>query len=440
MKLKRQLVIVSTIIFLTPFIVGLPIYRSFETYQTAKLDEKQSIHMASLIYTKRLIADDYIMDKSERASSQWYKLQDDLEALVESNTMSIHSEEEATLLTQINRGLSASRKTFDQLTMQEMTQTEEESERERISFLANQLTVTAQETIQATQRLYTINQEASNQAFQQIITILGSAVLFYLLIVLGCFYLMWLTAGKLELIDRMKSEFISLASHQLKTPITSMRWYSEILLNQFGGSLKGEQREYLETVYKSVLHMNDLVNTLLNISRIESGRLMVRPKKTDIPTLINDLIKELQPKFTERNAKFVLDLEHSLPIMMVDQGLLRQIYINLLTNAIKYSPEGKTVTLTVKSENGSLVSIVRDEGYGIPTKDYGRVFEKFYRGENILKKGSEGTGLGLYLIKTIITSFGGKIWFKSQEGSGTTFTFTVPMAGMKEKVGVVGLS
>lgn len=242
-------------------------------------------------------------------------------------------------------------------------------------------------------------------------------------------------------VDRMKSEFISLASHQLKTPLTAMRWYSELLLDDQAGGLNKTQREYVTTIHTANQHMGDLVNTLLNISRIESGRLMISPQDTDIAKLVTEIISEVKPKLSEKKQKLELTIDRNIPSMLVDPSLLRQIYLNLLTNASKYSPEKTVIKLDLAVDDGQLVSSVTDSGYGIPKAEQHRVFQKFYRGENIIKKeSSEGTGLGLYLIKMIIDSFGGTISFKSKVNQGTTFKFTVPLSGMKSKTGEVGLS
>lgn len=440
MKLKKQLIAIAITIVLLPLGLSVPIYRAFTEYTTASDDVEESSLITSKIYTRRLIADDYIADKSERAIVQWYSLQDDLEQKLMSDAIRVHSEEERVLLSQIQKNLAASRSIFGRLLALDSSEANSENTASQEQFISDQLTVTAQETIQDVQDLYTLNRNSADDAFQTIVYLLLSASVFYLVILALCFYILWRNAGILEKIDKMKSEFISLASHQLKTPLTSMRWYSELLMHDYGGSLNKEQTEYLATIYRSVLNMNDLVNTLLNISRIESGRIMIRPKLTDISELIDGVIHELLPKATEKKQKLIVNIDRDVPKCMVDEGLLRQIYLNLLSNAVKYSPEARDITVSVKRSGNSLLTSVADKGYGIPRKDRDRVFQKFYRGENIQKIGEDGTGLGLYLIKTIIDTFGGTIWFDTTEGAGTTFYFTVPLTGMKEKKGEVGLS
>lgn len=241
-------------------------------------------------------------------------------------------------------------------------------------------------------------------------------------------------------VDRMKSEFISIASHQLKSPLTAMRWHSELLLDNYGGELSQEQKDSVEAIQQSNIHMIDLVNTLLNVSRIESGRMIIEPVPTNLKELIEGVIEEVQQKILEKKQTLTIDIAKNIPELMIDPKLMRQVYLNLLTNANKYTPNGGTITLKVVLEKDQVLTSITDTGAGIPEADKKRVFQKFYRGENILKSGNEGTGLGLYLVKIIMEASGCNIWFDSTEGKGTTFYFTIPLAGIKAHKGEVQLS
>ncbi|MFZ2310129.1 MAG: ATP-binding protein, partial [Patescibacteria group bacterium] len=238
-----------------------------------------------------------------------------------------------------------------------------------------------------------------------------------------------------KMVDAAKTEFVSLASHQLRTPLSSINWYAEMLLAGDGGPLNDEQKNFVEEIYTGNQRMVDLVNSLLNVSRLELGTFAVDPEPTDIIATAQSVLNELKPGVISK--ELIVDFKHDqeIPIIQADPKLIRIIFQNLLSNAIKYTPTKGTVSLKVDKDTKNLLIEVADTGYGIPQKDQARIFEKLFRAENVREKDTEGTGLGLYIVKSIINHAGGKITFKSEENKGTTFSLEIPLSGMKKKKG-----
>lgn len=242
-------------------------------------------------------------------------------------------------------------------------------------------------------------------------------------------------------IDRVKTEFVSLASHQLRTPLTSIKWYVEMLQAGDVGELNDKQKEYLSEVYNGSLRTITLINDLLNISRLEEGRITIRPVPTNLTAFIHDVRKEVEMKIQDTGCEVVLDVPEDGEIVSIDKDLLRQVLVNFLVNAIVYSSVDKQgkVTLSYTATPDNYRISVTDNGIGIPQEVQHRIFEKFFRADNARKIIADGNGLGLYLAKQIMETAGGTIGFTSEVGKGSTFHITIPRVGMKAKEGEVGL-
>lgn len=241
-----------------------------------------------------------------------------------------------------------------------------------------------------------------------------------------------------KVVEKAKTEFVSLASHQLRTPLTAIQWYIELLLR--GVSVTNEQRRDLEKVSLRARRMSRLVTDLLNVTRLDTGRLKVDPVSTDLVEFVNSVIDELLPFAQQRECTVTFHRESGDPVSMpVDRTLLRQVLHNLLTNAVKYSRPGVGSRVWVeleKNEAGNFVISVQDNGMGVPEDVRSRVFDKFFRASNAVAQETEGTGLGLYVAKKVMKAAGGNIWFESKEGRGTTFFVEIPREGMREKDGL----
>lgn len=246
-------------------------------------------------------------------------------------------------------------------------------------------------------------------------------------------------------VERMKTEFLALASHQIRTPLTALKLFVEMLVNEEVGPVNKKQRDYLENIQISTERMIKLINDLLNISRLESGRLAVKPIKTNLTDFIEQLIAEFEPLAKSHNCGLVFDKpKNQVFELAIDQTLMRQIIHNLITNAIQYAPAKRSDIVVSLSQdiksNGVLIS-VKDAGIGIPKNDQKHIFEKFFRADNARKASTDGFGLGLYISKTILKMVNGRIWFESAgAGKGSVFHILLPKQGMKTKQGERGLA
>ncbi len=237
-------------------------------------------------------------------------------------------------------------------------------------------------------------------------------------------------------IDKAKTEFVSLASHQLRTPLSTVNWYAEMLLAGDVGELNEKQKKYLDEVYRSNQRMVELVNALLDVSSLELGTFIVEPEPTDIIKLTQSVIDEQKPQIDARKITFSFSFEKNIGVMQADPKHLRMVVQNILSNAVKYTPEGGEINVSISLvEKGSILLKIIDNGYGIPKNQEDKIFTKLFRADNVRDKDTDGTGLGLYIVKSIVENSGGKIWFKSlgEGDKGTTFYVTLPLLGAKKR-------
>lgn len=226
-------------------------------------------------------------------------------------------------------------------------------------------------------------------------------------------------------IDQMKSEFVSVASHQLRTPLTGIKWFAELLMKT---KINKDAKDYVKQISISNERMVRLVDDLLNVSRIETGRKFdIVLKDTDLVPLVKGVIDEQKSSADERHVTIscATDAPKEL-IMHVDELKMRQAVQNLISNAIKYSKENGNIVVGCEHKPDEIVFSVKDNGIGIPKKQQGQIFNKFFRAENVFTVHTDGTGLGLYIVKAIVEAHGGKVWFESEENVGTTFYFSLP--------------
>lgn len=227
--------------------------------------------------------------------------------------------------------------------------------------------------------------------------------------------------------NQIKSDFISIASHQLRTPLSSLRWTLEFLLNGNAGELNPKHKHYLETLHQENAHMIRLVNNLLDVSRIEAGLVNFMKSPVSIKEITEEALNDLGEYIKSREIKVELQAQDNLPIISGDKEKIKMSIQNLVDNAIKYSLLGKKIIVKIIKENRFLKFSVQDAGLGIPHDAQKNIFQKFYRAENTRKHSVNGSGLGLFIAKSNIEAMRGKIGFASQENHGSCFWFKLPI-------------
>jgi len=244
-------------------------------------------------------------------------------------------------------------------------------------------------------------------------------------------------------VDKAKTEFVSIASHQFRTPLSSMSWYIEMLLAGDAGKINEEQKKYLEEISIGNKRMVNLVDDLLSVSRLDMGEFVLDISQFNLINMLESVLKELSPQILRKKLVIEKMCDENLPQFLADEKLMRMIFQNLLSNAVKYTPAGGTIKVNLLKvgkgkkfggktmEEESLAFSVSDPGVGIPTYQQGKVFSKLFRADNIKESEPEGTGLGLYVVKSVADQSGGFVWFKSEENKGSIFYVSFPITGMK---------
>jgi PAS domain S-box-containing protein len=229
---------------------------------------------------------------------------------------------------------------------------------------------------------------------------------------------------KVEDLSRLKDEFLSIASHELRTPVTSIKGYTQLAKMLIKEGDLNTSEEYLDIALDQIDRMSRLILELLDVSRIETGRLEIRREPIAWSHFVRDVVHRHHTAVSDR--RFHVSVPDDAKLVVGDRDRLEQVLGNLLENAVKYSPDGSDVTVTVDDRGDSFVTAVCDRGMGIPADEIGNVFERFHRGRQVSSTNYGGLGLGLYITKQIVERHGGSIWVDSKEGQGTTFYFSLP--------------
>jgi len=227
--------------------------------------------------------------------------------------------------------------------------------------------------------------------------------------------------------NKIKSEFVSIVSHQLRTPLSNLGWAIEVLMSGKLGKTDRQQFEYFVILRENIVRMNELIKDLLMVSRIQTQTLFFSEKEFSLVELVQDLIEEFKIIAQASNVNLIFDRPQNIPLVFADQFKIRQVVQNLLDNAIRYTQNKGEVKINIESQNNRVYLEIQDNGVGIPKDDQKHIFQRFFRADNAMKYQTQGSGLGLYIAKSIIDKSGGKIGFTSRQDQGSTFWFTIPI-------------
>jgi signal transduction histidine kinase len=233
---------------------------------------------------------------------------------------------------------------------------------------------------------------------------------------------------QLEAASRHKSEFLANMSHELRTPLNAIIGFSEVLLERMFGEVNAKQLEYLQDILTSGQHLLALINEILDLSKVEAGRMELELSTFDLPQTLENALTLVRERATRRGIALELAVDDRLGDVVGDERKIRQVLLNLLSNAVKFTPEGGRVSLAAAPADGAVRIAVTDSGIGIAPEDQAAIFEEFRQVGTATAQKAEGTGLGLTLAKKFVELHGGTIWVESELGKGSTFTFTLPFA------------
>jgi len=236
-------------------------------------------------------------------------------------------------------------------------------------------------------------------------------------------------ATELELVSQAKSEFLASMSHELRTPLSAVIGFSELMLDGIPGEINDEQRGCLNDILDSGRRLLSLINDILDLSKVEAGKIELKPQNLDIANIVSDVVQIIKPVLNKNRQEIEVSVTQGLPKVRGDKNRLEQILLNLLSNASKFTDQGGSVRIHAGRKDDYCQVAVIDTGIGIKKEDQEHVFEAFVQGETLSDRKKEGTGLGLTLTKRFVEAIGGRIWMESEYGKGSTFIFTIPLAG-----------
>ena len=233
---------------------------------------------------------------------------------------------------------------------------------------------------------------------------------------------------QLQKLDKAKDEFVSMASHQLRTPLTSVKGYISMVLEGDVGKITPNQKKLLGEAFSSSERMVHLINDFLNVSRLQTGKFLIEKTSVDLSKVVEQELRSLKSTADSRGLSFVYKAPKNFPVLQLDDSKIRQVIMNYADNAMFYSPEGSKINVSLEAKGKKVIFKVKDKGIGVPKSEQAQLFSKFYRASNARKQRPDGTGVGLFLAKKVIDEHNGQILFESSEGKGSTFGFEIPLS------------
>jgi PAS domain S-box-containing protein len=236
---------------------------------------------------------------------------------------------------------------------------------------------------------------------------------------------------QLKKLDRVKNDFLNSTSHELRTPVASIKGYIQMLLKHTLGDITEEQKKALEVLLRNTNRLDHLIQDILDVSRLESGTMKFITEKTDVTKMVNEIAETMQTSADLKRIKINIDIQKEIPDLMIDSERVKQVLINLVDNAIKFSPDSSTINIKARKEKENVLFEVQDFGRGIPKNKQKKIFERFYQVDSGIDRKFGGIGLGLTISKKIIDTYDGQIWVDSTLGKGSSFKFSLPLQSTK---------
>ncbi len=237
-----------------------------------------------------------------------------------------------------------------------------------------------------------------------------------------------------KIVEKLKTEFVSLAAHQLRTPLSKIKWALKMILDKDFGKISGEQKNFIEKTYSANEKVISLINDLLDVTKIEEGRYIYNLKKENIGKIVRAVIDSLEKEIKTKNLQVEFKKnEKNVPDTIMDSEKIEVAVRNLIENAVRYTKTGGKIIISLESDAKEIKFSIHDSGVGIPVEEKNRIFNKFFRATNVIKMETEGTGLGLFIAKNIVEAHKGSTWFESEEGKGSSFYFTLPIINRMPK-------